>query len=63
VIVKPSKYGIDGSVERFRRGFMPNGTLPHIDSLTPREIGGCAIETVVIDEYVRTDLEFPGMGL
>ena len=24
VILKPSKYTLDGSVERFRRGFMPN---------------------------------------
>jgi len=28
VLVKPSKYGMDGSVERFRLGFMPNSTLP-----------------------------------
>ena len=35
VLVKPSKYGVDGCVERFRRGFMPNSTLPHLTSLTP----------------------------
>ena len=39
VIVKPSKYGADGFVERFRRGFMPNSTVPYIASMTP---GGSA---------------------
>ena len=39
VLVKPSKYGLDGAVERFRRGFMPNATVPHMVSMTPsREI-------------------------
>ena len=27
VIIKPSKYGVTGYVERFRRGFMPNSTV------------------------------------
>ena len=30
VIVKPSKYAADGYVERFRRGFMPNSTVPYL---------------------------------
>lgn len=58
VILKPSKYGIDGHVERFRRGFMPNSTLTHIASMTPERIGDCLIETVTVDEYVQTDLEY-----
>jgi hypothetical protein len=32
VLVKPSKYGTNGMVERFRQGIMPNSTLPHIAS-------------------------------
>src|SRR5436190_21714168 len=58
VILKPSKYGAQGPVERFRRGFMPNSTLPYLRSMTPRQIEGTAIETVVIDEYVQTDLQY-----
>src|SRR5688500_15808742 len=58
VIVKPSKYSPQGYVERFRRGFMPNGTLVHLRSMTPAAIGGVAIETHVIDEYVQTDLDY-----
>src|SRR5688572_16518888 len=27
VLIKPSKYGVDGAVERFKKGFMPNATL------------------------------------
>src|SRR5207249_11268317 len=58
VLVKPSKYGLDGRVERFTRGFMPNATLPYLASLTPPEIGGCPIEVHAIDEYVETDLNY-----
>ena len=58
VIVKPSKYSPDGYVERFRKGFMPNGTIPYLRSMTPDKIGSCEIETQVIDEYVHTDLEY-----
>lgn len=58
VIIKPSKYGISGYVERFRRGFMPNSTVPYIRSMTPKSIDGVAIETYAIDEYVQTDLEY-----
>lgn len=58
VILKPSKYGIHGSVERFRRGFMPNGTIPYLRSMTPLRLNGWQIETHIIDEYVQTDLQY-----
>lgn len=58
VILKPAKYAVDGTVERFRRGFMPNSTLAHLASLTPREAGGARCEVVTIDEYVHTDLRY-----
>jgi hypothetical protein len=58
VILKPSKYGRDGYVERFRRGFMPNGTLPHLSSMTPAVLGDVTIETQIIDEYVQTGIEY-----
>jgi hypothetical protein len=58
VILKPSKYGIGGDVERFRLGFMPNSTLPHLASMTPAQFGGSHIETAMIDEYVQTDLGY-----
>jgi radical SAM superfamily enzyme YgiQ (UPF0313 family) len=58
VLLKPSKYARDGTVERFRRGFMPNATLPHLRSLTPRAVRGRPVEVYAIDEYVRTDLGY-----
>jgi Radical SAM superfamily len=58
VIIKPSKYGVSGYVERFRRGFMPNSTVPYIRSMTPASIEGVRIETHAIDEYVQTDLGY-----
>lgn len=58
VLIKPSKYGIDGSVERFRQGFMPNATLYHIASLTPGSIGEHPTEIHTIDEYVWQDLGY-----
>jgi hypothetical protein len=58
VLIKPSQYAPDGSVERFRRGFMPNSTLPHLASLTPRPFAGRAIEVHAIDEYIETDLDY-----
>ena len=58
VLVKPSKYGSDGAVERFRRGFMPNSTLPYLASLTPDRVGGFLCEVHTIDEYVQTDLAY-----
>jgi radical SAM superfamily enzyme YgiQ (UPF0313 family) len=58
VLVKPSKYGRDGTVERFRRGIMPNATLPYIASLTPREVAGRQVELHAIDEYVECDLGY-----
>jgi hypothetical protein len=58
VLVKPSKYGADGFVERFRRGFMPNSTVPYLASLTPARVGGAPCEVRAVDEYVRTDLSY-----
>ncbi len=58
VIVKPSKYGVSGYVERFRRGYMPNSTIPYIRSMTPESVDGTAIETYAVDEYVQTDLGY-----
>ena len=58
VLVKPSKYGLDGAVERFRRGFMPNATLPHMVSMTPPEVAGCRVELRAVDEYVECDLAY-----
>jgi hypothetical protein len=58
VLLKPSKYGTDGYVERFRRGFMPNSTVPYLRSMTPASFEGAAIEIHAIDEYVQTDLDY-----
>jgi hypothetical protein len=58
VLIKPSKYARDGYVERFRKGFMPNGTLLHLKSMTPRELAGRPIVVEVIDEYTQTDLRY-----
>jgi hypothetical protein len=58
VLVKPSKYGRDGAVERFRRGFMPNSTLPYLASLTPDRVGDVLCEVHTVDEYVQTDLDY-----
>src|SRR5437763_9375667 len=58
VIIKPSKYGLSGHVERSRRGFMPNSTVPYLRSMTPAAIDGVEIETHAIDEYVQTDLGY-----
>jgi hypothetical protein len=58
VLIKPSKYGISGHVERFRLGLMPNATLPHLASLTPASFEGVDIETLVIDEYVHSTLDY-----
>ncbi len=58
VLVKPSKYGRDGHLERFRRGFMPNSTLLHLKSMIPIQVGGRPIEVDVIDEYTQTDLRY-----
>lgn len=58
VLIKPSKYGIDGSVERFKKGYMPNATLWHIASLTPDRIGDAPVTVHTIDEYVWQDLDY-----
>jgi len=58
VIIKPSKYGVTGFVERFWRGFMPNSTVRYILSMTPPSIDGVQIEVCAVDEYVHTDLGY-----
>lgn len=58
VILKPGKYASDGYVERFRWGFMPNSTLPHIRSMTPEVLSGTPLEVHTVDEYVHTDLKY-----
>lgn len=58
VLIKPSKYAPDGTVDRFRAGFMPNATLYHIASLTPATIRGAPVDVQTIDEYVYTDLDY-----
>jgi len=58
ILVKPSKYGIDGFVERFRWGFIPNSTLAHMKSLTPASLKGVPVEVLAFDEYVQTSLEY-----
>jgi pyruvate-formate lyase-activating enzyme len=58
VLIKPSKYRIDGSVERFKKGFMPNATLYQIASLTPARIGDVAVTVHTVDEYVWQDLGY-----
>jgi Radical SAM superfamily len=58
VIIKPSKYGLSGHVERFKRGFMPNSTVPYLRSMTPDSIDGVPVETIAVDEYVQTDLGY-----
>jgi Radical SAM superfamily len=58
VIIKPSKYGLSGYVERFRWGFMPNSTLPYIRSMTPETVAGAPVEIHTVDEYVYTDSSY-----
>jgi len=58
VLIKPSKYRVDGSVERFKKGFMPNATLYHIASLTPEKIGDVPVTVHTVDEYVWQNLDY-----
>ncbi len=58
MILKPGKYGPDGAVERFLRGFMPNATLRHMAALTPTQINGRPVRVTLVDEYVQTDLKY-----
>lgn len=58
VLIKPSKYAIDGSVERFKKGYMPNATLWHMASLTPERIGEVPVTVHTVDEYVWQDLDY-----
>lgn len=69
VVLKPSKYARDGYVERYRWGFMPNSTVPHLRSMTPPGLRGSPVEVHTVDEYVHTDLDYlkhlrgsPGRG-
>ena len=61
VLIKPSKYGVDGFVERFKKGFMPNATLYHIASLTPVQIGNVSVTVHTVDEYVWQELDYLGL--
>lgn len=58
VLIKPSKYGLDGLVERYKKGYMPNATLYHIASLTPPQIGDVRVTVHTIDEYIQQDLDY-----
>ena len=58
IVLKPGKYGADGFVQRYRRGFMPNSTVSYLASLTPAEVDGSRCEVVTVDEYVHTDLDY-----
>jgi len=58
VIIKPSKYGLDGFVDRFWRGFMPNASLSFFQSMIPGFIGDTKIFVSTIDEYVQTKLDY-----
>lgn len=58
VLMKPSKYWTKGVVERYRRGFMPNSTLRHIQALTPPMAGGRPVQVTLVDEYVHGDLDY-----
>jgi radical SAM superfamily enzyme YgiQ (UPF0313 family) len=62
IVLKPSKYGLDGFVERFRKGFMPNSTVPYLATLVPYTATAIdpewAVDVLPIDEYVQTDLEY-----
>jgi hypothetical protein len=58
VVLKPSKYTVDGFVERFRWGFMPNSTIPYLRSMSPAEVDGAPTEPYSVDEYVLTDLRY-----
>jgi hypothetical protein len=58
VILKPSKYAVDGKLERFRWGFMPNSTVPYMRSMTPDRVGDVPCDVHAIDEYVQTDNDY-----
>lgn len=58
VLIKPSKYDVNGFVERFNKGFMPNATLNHIASLTPKIINDFDIKVYMVDEYVWCNLDY-----
>lgn len=57
VLIKPSKYSIDGSVECFKTGLIPDATLYHIASLTHDRIGNVPVVVHTVDEYIRQEAE------
>ena len=61
VVLKPSKYGRSGYVERFRWGFMPNATVAYIVTLLSALAPDVTIRVHAIDEYVWTDLAYYGL--
>jgi hypothetical protein len=61
ILIKPSKYDVDGFVQRYRRGFMPNATLLYLAGLTPPEHEGVEIKVTCVDEYVNTDASYLGL--
>ncbi|MDR3710113.1 MAG: radical SAM protein [Capsulimonadaceae bacterium] len=58
VIIKPSKYDLDGFVERYCKGFMPNSTVPYFQSMIPAVHRGVALRVAAVDEYVHTSLDY-----
>ena len=58
VVLKPSKYGLDGYVERFRFGFMPNSTPVFMRSMTPEAVEGVPVEVEMVDEYTQTNVDY-----
>ena len=58
IVLKPSKYALNGFVDRYRWGFMPNSTVPHLRSMTPNSLPSGSIEVIAVDEYVHTDLDY-----
>lgn len=44
VVIKPNRYLVNGTADRFRRGFMPNTTVPHIRSMAPPKMDHLPID-------------------
>lgn len=60
VLIKPSKYAIDGYTDRYWRGFMPNSTLNHMQAMTEdyQRRSRARLEIFTFDEYVQLDLDY-----
>ena len=56
VVLKPSKYTVDGSVERFRRGFMPNSTVPYLHSMTCAAAQASSIASCSLGSNARSSI-------